>query len=140
MRLLTAINDSQYLYHLWQDIFLTLKTSGGEVMITNAFCTNKYRAEHALSYFASLHLDIIIEMLKIMKRSGIIERVVVQNELSFEGLPWEYRWLEDEDISPNTTLYTYGNKVALHFWKNATIVIVENAQVSKGERQYFEKL
>lgn len=116
---------------LWDNIYLSLKATGGEVLITN------------VDEKKGLELDksILLEHLKRLQESNIRERL-----LSCEGdtnflMPKEYyRWVSKEMFDYGTTTYIYDNKVALQLWNNAMIMLVHSKVAFEAEKKRFEQI
>jgi len=114
---------------LWENIFLSLKTPGGEVLITNVDESKGLEVDKSA----------LLEHLAKLQEHNIKERL-----LSCEGdtnflMPKEYyRWISKEMFDYGTTTYIYDNKVALQLWDNSMIMLVHSQVAFEAEKRRFE--
>lgn len=116
---------------LWNDIFETLKDSGGEVLINNL---DERRSHEAYPELLEQHLERL-------RQHGITERLLCCEGADFFLQPLEYhRCLPQDTYAYTMSSFVYGHKVALQLWQDAMIIIINSREASDAERERFEEL
>ncbi len=117
---------------LFNDIFETLKVSGGEILMT---CTDD-------SVNSRISPAKISEHLIRMKNSNIALRAICyENALpQLSRLNAQCRCLGGDKANAGIMMMIYGHKVALELWNNAMIVILSSSDAAKAEALRFEHL
>lgn len=116
---------------LWDDVFETMKDSGGEILIAHL--------DERLSH--ELHSDTLEEHLERLQVYGITERLLVCEGDSYflQPAPY-YRWLRKDVFQAGITTFIYKDKVALQLWQDAMIVVIHSAVASRAEAMRFEEM
>ncbi|AEP10258.1 helix-turn-helix domain-containing protein [Micavibrio aeruginosavorus] len=116
---------------LWDDIFETMKASGGEVLIANL---DERRSHES-------HPDKLLAHLSRMKAHNITERLLACEGDAYFVQPAEYyRWLPRDVFRAGMSSFIYGDKVALQLWQEAMIIVVNSRSAHEAEKQRFEYL
>ena len=116
---------------LWDDVFDTLKRSGGEVLISYVNERPVFQA----------YPDELMSHLKRLKEHNISERLLsCEGDTFFIQDPECYRWLPKDVFRSGMMFFLYGGKVALQFWSNSVCLIIENKNIYDEERRRFEYL
>lgn len=119
------------LSNLLDDIYETMKTIGGEVLISHV----------DESFTAQVSPKKILEHLDRMKSHGISGRVLcTEGSGSILAPDGHYRWLPKSSIMTTVTTFVYGPKVAFELCDNTMIIVVSSREASNFERLRFEKI
>ena len=128
---------------LLDDIYDTLKNTGGEVLINSV---DEKKVWDAYPERISAHLARL-------KDAGITERMLACEGDNFFLQPAEcYRWIPRELFAISTITFVYGNKVAISdtggipsgnkvaikLWNEHMIIIIDSRQAAEAEKQRFE--
>ncbi|MBI4163006.1 MAG: hypothetical protein HY513_04950 [Candidatus Aenigmarchaeota archaeon] len=126
--LIKVMEGRKNLSELLDDVFLTLKDSGGEVLISGVDERKFLEADKK---------SIIGHIARLMKH-GIKEKLLVkEGDLFFlAGEQSVYKWMPENAFSP-TPVYIYGNKVAIILWTSREIIIIENPTLADNYRKQF---
>lgn len=116
---------------LWDDIFETMKNTGGEVLIANL---DERRSQEA-------HAEKLKDHLSRLTRHGITERLLVCEGDSYflQPAPY-YRWLRSDVFQAGMTSFIYNGKVALQLWQEAMIIVIQSTAAHDAEKMRFEEL
>lgn len=126
-----VLKGSDYLNVLWDDIFNTLKSSGGEVLITNV---DEKRT-------LDIEQDKLIQHLDRLKEYGIKERLLSCEGDTFFLMPKEcYRWISQELFTFGSSIYVYADRVAFQIWQEEMIVLIQSKEAHGAEKRRFEHL
>ncbi len=116
---------------LWDDIFETLKETGGEVLINNV------DEKRVLKDNSSG----ILEHLERLKAHNITERLLAcEGDDTFIQPKTCYRWLKPEVFTALSPTFVYGDKIAIKLWEEKMIIIIQSENAAKSERQRFDYL
>ena len=116
---------------VWDDVFDTLKKTGGEVLISNLDERPVYDA----------HYDELMAHLKRMREHNITERLLsCEGDTFFLQPPECYRWLPENVYRSGLMFLVYGGKVAIQFWNNSVGLVITNKKVYEDEKARFEFL
>ncbi len=116
---------------LWDDIFNTLKNTGGEVLITNV---DEKRT-------LDIEQDKLIQHLDRLKQYGIKERLLSCEGDDFFLMPKEYyRWISEELFTFGSSTYIYADRVAFQIWRENMIVLIQSKEAHAAEKKRFEHL
>ncbi|PZQ45741.1 MAG: XRE family transcriptional regulator [Micavibrio aeruginosavorus] len=119
------------LKRLWQDILNTLKSDGGEVLITNV---DEKRTENIEKKALHDHLNAL-------KENNITERLLSCVDDTYFLMPQEcYRWISKELFTFGTSTYVYKDKVAMQLWQSSMIILVHSREAYMAEKARFEDL
>lgn len=119
------------LKELWDDIFFTLKSTGGEVLITNVDEKRTEKAEKKALY----------DHLQRLKEYGITERLLSCEGDDYFLMPKNYyRWISKELFTFGTSTYIYADRVALQLWGNSMIILIQSKDAHEAEKNRFEDL
>lgn len=125
------LNGEEALPHLWDDIYETLRHTGGEVLIANL---DERRSHLAHPEKLRAHLDRLT-------RAGITERLLCcEGDNYFLQPASYYRWLPRTGYESGMTSFIYGGKVALQLWNESMIILIHSAAAYEAELQRFELL
>lgn len=115
--------------HLFEDVYQTLRDSGGEVLI--AGLDEDMVIKDVDKKFLDAHLSRL-------NKARITERLLVRRgDMNFVGPQDSYRWIP-EDYFSASPLYIYGPKLALVSWAPmARCVIVHNEAFAECTRRLF---
>ncbi len=127
--MVTVLEGSDANDRLLDDVYNTLRDTGGEVLITG------------LKEFADPESEDFQRVAAHVKRLSAVkatERVLLEEGDTNFISPWEcYRWIPKEYFSP-TPIQLYGNKLALISWgPPQQIVIIENPLFANSFRDLF---
>ncbi len=116
---------------LWDDIFMTMKNTSGEVLIANL---DERRSQEAHPEKLKAHLERL-------KKHGISERLLVcdGDEYFLQPAPY-YRWLRKDVFQAGMTSFIYNGKVALQLWQETMIIVIQSAAAYEAEKMRFEEL
>jgi transcriptional regulator with XRE-family HTH domain len=116
---------------LLDDIYDTLKDTGGEILIS-------YADERITSQVEPKKLLMHIDRLR---NHNISERVLcapgTSSILTTNG---GYRWTDASAVTTGMTTFIYGGKVALELWNQAMILIINSREAANAESHRFEQL
>lgn len=127
-RLLEA--DEMY-SEVWDDIFKTLKDTGGEVCI--AYVNEREPAKE--------NLEMLKDHLARMKKYNITERLLTcEGDNFFVQDPECYRWMPYNIFKSGNLFAVYADKVATHYWEGSVTTIIQNKRIADEERKRFEYL
>lgn len=116
---------------VWDDIFETLRETGGEVCI--GYCSEKEPAQN--------NLKGLQDHLKRLEDHNIKERIIVcEGDDYFLQKPECYRWLPYSIYKSGNLFFVYGDKVVTQYWNGSVSMIVENEKIAKHEKNRFEYL
>lgn len=116
---------------VWDDIFETLRETGGEVCI--GFCTEREPAKD--------NLKELEEHLERLEEHNITERIIsCEGDDYFIQKPECYRWLPYSIYKSGNLFFVYGDKVVTQYWNGAVSMITHNKQIAEHERKRFEYL
>ena len=116
---------------VWNDIFETLRHTGGEVCI--GFCTER---EPAHSNLTELQ-----DHLKRLEEHNITERILsCEGDDYFLQKPECYRWLPYSIYKSGNLFFVYGDKVVTQYWNGSVSMIIENKKIAQHELKRFEYL
>lgn len=112
------------------DIYETLKDSGGEVLIAGLSEVTKQEADR---------YNFLIKHIERLKKTGITERMIIEEGDTNLIAPKEwYRTLPKGTFS-NTPFQIYGDKIAMKEWgPPQRIVIIEHKRFAKTFRAMFD--
>lgn len=114
---------------LLDDIYDSLRHSGGEVLINNVDEKKVW----------DTYPDRISAHMARLKEAGITERMLACEGDTFFLQPAEcYRWIPRELFAISTITFVYGNKVAIKLWNEQMIIIIDSPQAAEAEKQRFE--
>ncbi len=117
--------------HLWDDIFETLKDSGGEVLITKV---DEQRVIKDNGAGIENHLARL-------KEYGIHERLLACEGQDTFLQPIEcYRWVSEELYTAMSPSFIYGDKVAMKLWEEKMVIVIKSAVAAETERKRFNYL
>ncbi len=129
----SIIKGPNSMAQLLDDVYYTLKNTGGELLITN---TNE--ARHPQNKPENL-----IQERSRLKKAGITERVIYNEKIT-------NKWGNNSEscrIIPNgnhdntnMTSFIYGKKVALEMWNQSMIVIIDSPDAHTSEQDRFETI
>ncbi len=126
-----VLKGEDYLNTLWDDIFNTLKSTGGEVLITNV---DEKRT-------LDIEQDKLIQHLDRLKEYGIKERLLSCDGDNFFLMPKEYyRWISKELFTFGSSTYIYADRVAFQIWREKMIVLIQSKEAHAAEKSRFEHL
>ena len=124
----TLEGDTMYT-ELWDDIFETLKDTGGEVCI--GYVDEREPAEQ--------NYDNLVEHLDRLKEHSINERLLVCEGDSY--------FIQDPSrvgfpimLINQKPFFIYKTKVAIQFWNGKTTIIIDNPDIAKLEQERFDHL
>lgn len=124
-------DEGMELPDLWNDIFETLKHTGGEVLISHLDERDAYNHNPQK----------LLKHLEKLKEHNITERLLVcEGETFFVQEPECYRWLPKNVFRAGITSFIYGHKIALQFWRGSLILIIDHPEIYAEERERFEYL
>lgn len=116
---------------LWDDVFNTLKRTGGEVLISYLDERKVFQA----------HPEELTKHLKRLEEHGITERLLACEGDTFFVQPQEcYRWLPKEVFETGVMSFLYKNKLAIQFWNRSLCLVIENKEIYEDEKKRFEYL
>lgn len=116
---------------LMDDIYNTLKDTGGEVLLSNVDERKGFENQR----------EKLILWLDKVKKANITERMLVCEGDTFFLLPVEcYRWMDRSTFQGGVMTYLYGNKFAYKIWQEDIIIVIENPQIARAERERFDFL
>lgn len=125
------LKDAEALPELWDDIFETMKGTGGEVLIANL----DEKRSH------DLHPELLKAHLARLKAHNVTERLLVCEGDEFFVQPADYyRFLPKEVYQAGMTSFIYGDKVALQLWQEAMIIVIQSPAAYAAEKQRFEAM
>lgn len=125
------LKDGDILPRLWDDIFETLRDTGGEVLIANL---DEAQSQKAAPQKLADHLARL-------KAHGITERLLVcEGDRNFLQPADYYRWLPRDVFEAGMTTFIYGDKIALQLWQDTMIILINSQAAYQAERQRFEYL
>ncbi|MCC7305264.1 MAG: helix-turn-helix domain-containing protein [Alphaproteobacteria bacterium] len=117
---------------LLDDIYETLKNSGGEVLISNI------DESAAIGEGSPKKL---LEHLERLEKHGITQRIIgPEGTASMLAAPENCRWLARAQIRTMMSSFIYGQKVALQLWDKTIILVINSADASRTERLRFEHI
>ncbi len=114
---------------LLEEIFVTLKDSGGEVLISGL--REPSQSDIQKYEFIKNHIEKI-------KENGITERILIEEGDKNLVAPHEwYRWLPKKYFSPHT-FQLFGHKLALINWgPPQQVIIIDNKLFAESYRNFF---
>lgn len=119
------------LQKLWDDVFMSLRERGGEVLITNV---DEKRALEAAGNTLTDHLQRL-------KDHKIKERLLSCEGDTFFLMPEKYyRWISKELFTYGTSTYIYADRVAFQIWNESMIVLIQSKDAHEAEKKRFEDL
>ena len=122
--------DDMY-QEVWDDIFDTLKETGGEVLISYVDDGQIFKE----------HPEKLEAHLKRLDKHNITERLLsCEGDDVFIQSKECYRWLPEEVFKAGIMTLIYGEKVAFQFWNHSTALVVKNKKIKDEEKQRFEYL
>ncbi len=125
------IKGDNYLNTLWDDIFQTLKDSGGEVLITNV---DEKRT-------LDIEKNNLLSHIERLKNYNITERLLSCEGDDYFLMPKEcYRWMSQELFTFSSSTYLYADRVAFQVWRQKIIVLIQSKEVHEAEVARFEHL
>jgi len=129
--LFKMLEGKDMLIDLWDDIFNTLKKTGGEVLISHLNEQEPFKQKP----------EALLSHLKRLKEHKITERLLVcEGDTFFIQDPECYRWMKKEAFNAGMMTFLYGSKVALQFWSGSLCLIIENKEIYNDEKERFEYL
>jgi len=111
------------------DVYTTLKNSGGEVFISGIDERK----------FLEANKNAITAHIERLSKAGITERLLAREDDSFffAGSQSVYRWVPENLFNP-TPIYVYGEKVAMIVWgPYQQVIIIHNAVLADAYRKQF---
>lgn len=121
----TAMKD------LWDDIFYSLKDSGGEVLITNVDETRTEKSEGKT----------LFDHLQRLKDHNITERLLsCEGDTNFIMPKNYYRWISKELFTFGTSSYIYADRYAYQIWGESMVILVQSKDAHDAEKRRFEDL
>ena len=116
---------------LWDDVFDTMKRTGGEVLISYVDERPIFKA----------YPEELMAHLKRLKEHNITERILgCEGDTFFVQDQECYRWLPKDVFKGGVMTLVYGGKVAIQFWNNKLCLIIENQNIYQDEKERFEYL
>ncbi len=116
---------------LWDDIFMTLKNSGGEVCISGV--DESLVVKHD-SKGAQEHLERL-------KEYNISERLLAKEGDTTFLQPIDcYRWLPEIVFKAAAPTFIYGEKMAIKLWHEKMIILIRSKTAAEAEQKRFELL
>lgn len=116
---------------LMDNIYETLKETGGEVLLSNVDERKGFQSQR----------EKLIQWLDKIQLANITERMLVCEDDTFFLLPEScYRWIDRNMFHGGVMTYIYGDKFAYKIWQEDIIILIENAQIANAERERFEFL
>ncbi|MDD3287586.1 MAG: helix-turn-helix transcriptional regulator [Alphaproteobacteria bacterium] len=114
---------------LVEDLYNTLKNTGGEILIAHLDEGDSIR---------NLELDWLREQIIKRKEANITHRLLVKSDDTNLIPPLDtYRCIPKEFFSPYP-LYIYGSKLALVSWEpSPRVIIIDDARFAESERKLF---
>lgn len=114
---------------LLDDIFETLKSQGGEILISNS--------AGALSTKTTPQK--IKQHIERMRNHSITERVINPSDSQGDwGKTQSCRVLSQDTFTAHMCSFIYGGKVAFMLWDNGIIISINSTEASNSERRRFE--
>ena len=114
---------------LWDNIFQTLSSEGGEVLITNVDS----------DYSIQPYQDDFDEHARQLKEYNITERLLLSEGSHYPAADKKlYRWIPKNLFSMEASTYIYGDKTAFRLWGEETVVLMHSQDSSVSARQRFE--
>ena len=94
----------------------------------------------AEKYFSDVSI-FITQWLKSVEEKKIIGKLLCSKTQKFKVAKTETYKLLDEDLIPEISIWTYGNKTALVIWSNPSYaIIIDSKAVTNGNRKTFDYL
>ena len=132
--IIKTFNDKDGIARLLDDVFETLKYSGGEVYISGIDERKFLEADK----------KVINEHIERMAYHGISERLLARegDSFFFAGPQSKYRWVPEHLFNP-TPVYVYGDKIAMIIWnpeadhENPTVITIKNFALADAHRKQF---
>lgn len=115
--------------HLLDDVYMTLRDTGGEVLIAGL------DEELVIKDVDKAFLDAHLERLS---KINVTERLLIKaGDTNFVASQDTYRWIPEKYFSPYP-MYIYGPKLALVSWApTARCVIIHDEAFTEGARRLF---
>ncbi len=114
---------------LLDDVFDTLKDTGGEILICSV---DERKAYHLYPEKLTAHF-------KRLKTARITERMLAQENDTFFLQPIDcYRWIPAAFFSSTAQTFIYGHKIAIKSWTSKMVIIMGNKDAADAERKRFE--
>jgi hypothetical protein len=126
---ITIIEGKGSVAHILDDVYNTLKDTGGEVLISGVDEKN----------FIDADKKKILEHINRLSKQSISERILARHGDSyfFAGEFITYRWVPENYFSP-TPLYIYSDKIAMIVWgENEQVIIIKNSELANAYRKQF---
>ncbi len=126
-----TLKGSNAFINLLDDIYETLRSSGGEVLISNV---NKRTTNQAPRQKLAQHLERL-------RRHNVEERVLcTEGTISSLTSIDHCRWTPKTSEAAGMATFIYGHKVAFELWEQSMIIIVNSRETCNSERRRFEHL
>lgn len=125
----TVLQGKNAVSQVLDDVYESLKASGGEVLISGV----------DEKKFLVADKKAITSHIKRLAENGITEKILVREGDStfFPGQQSLYRWIPERLFTP-TPIYVYGNKVAMIVWgPPEQIIIIQNPALADAYRKQF---
>ena len=127
--LVETLEGKRCISRVLDDVYETLKDSGGEVFISGIDERKFLEADKSA----------IIAHIDRLAKAGITERLLARENDSFffSGPQSAYRWVPENLFNP-TPVYVYGNKVAIIVWgPPQKVIIIKNTALADAYRKQF---
>lgn len=124
-----TIEGKDSIAKILDDVYITLKDSGGEVFVSGVDERKFLEADK----------EAITSHIKRLEESGIKERLLARegDSLFFSGPQSIYRWVPENLFNP-TPIYVYGEKVAIIVWRShPQVIIIQNSALADAYRKQF---
>ncbi|MFC1771408.1 helix-turn-helix transcriptional regulator [Candidatus Margulisiibacteriota bacterium] len=127
--MINTLKGPDSLSKLFDDVYNTLKDTGGEVFISGI----------DEKKFLDTDNKAITSHIKRLTESGITERLLTREGDScfFSGSQFQYRWVPENLFNP-TPIYVYGDKITMIVWgPPQEIIIIKNPSLADAYRKQF---
>lgn len=127
--LVRTLRGKNCISEILNNVYLTLKDSGGEVFISGIDEKKFLEADE----------KVITSHIKRLAGAGIKERLLARegDSFFFSGDQSSYRWVPENLFNP-TPVYVYGNKIAMIVWEpTRQVIIIENLALADAYRKQF---
>ncbi len=127
--LVQTIEGKNSVAEVLDDVYETLRHSGGEVFISGVDERKFLEADR----------EAITSHIRRLSKVGIVEKLLARENDSFffSGSQSTYRWVPENLFNP-TPIYVYGNKIAMIVWgPPRQVIILNNAALADAYRKQF---
>ena len=128
--LLTVLEGEDANYRILDDIYHSLKDTGGEILIAGLTEVDESDKER---------YDFLVGHLERLQEAGITERILIEEgDTNFVAPPDWYRYLPKDKFN-NTPFQVYGNRIAMKEWgPPQRIVVIEHPRFAATLRNLFD--